>query len=164
MSSSRYRAALLLSFQLPNAKGRQRIDHATILPCGAAKGDIDARVTLSKRVEKRGHVVTHMSSLSQKCRDNPQRVAGGSHPLFARQQYIRSHQLQKCEADRELGSLGANPVRQLFERLAPSRVTGAVREQNQPLAHEDSFGSKQLPPSKAPIYPVLLNKALIIPL
>ena len=69
-----------------NAKGRQRVDHPTVVSRGAADGYGDAGPTFSKNLDKCRDVFAHMSSLAEKDRDDQQRVAAGSYQLFARQQ------------------------------------------------------------------------------
>ena len=56
--------------QLVNAKGRQRVDHPTVVPCGATDGYGDAGPTFSQNLGKRRHVFTYMSSLAEKDRDD----------------------------------------------------------------------------------------------
>ena len=72
--------------QLMNAKGRQRIDHPTVVSRGATDGYGDAGPTFSQNLDKCRDVFAHMSSLAEKDRDDQQRIAAGSYQLFAREQ------------------------------------------------------------------------------
>ena len=72
--------------QLMNAKGSQGVDHPAVVSCGATDGYGDAGPTFPQKLGKRRDVLTHMSSLAEKDRDDQQRVAAASYQLFARQQ------------------------------------------------------------------------------
>jgi hypothetical protein len=148
-----------------NAKGRQRVDYPTVVSCGATDGYGDAGPTLSQILDKCRDVFAHMSSLAEKDRDDQQCVAVGSYQLFARQQQIGRHQLQKCESDSELGAFRADALDQPVKRLPPARIARTMGEQNQTLAHQDGW-VEQFPriSGSLALYQFLLNKSLLIPL
>src|SRR5438105_3164652 len=151
--------------QLMNAKGRERVDHPAVVSCGATDGYRHAGPTVSQNVGKRRDVLTHMSSLAEKDRDDQQRVAAASYQLFARQQQIGRHQLQKCESDSDLGALRADALDQLIKGLPPARIARTMGEQNQASAHQDAYAEESPKIGDCPaLYQFILNKSLFIPL